>query len=450
MNVSVDLHDVEYGDCVVLHGGESAPSGGPAPSGGEALMVDCGSSNRLIRDGDTPFFDYVRRGIMPLYRGARERSFLLTHCHRDHLCGLWRILREDAGYFDRLFLPVSPSGSNGRLALLEFALYVHTFVGRMTGYRHLNTGVLRLFQRTAQAAGAGRVYPLRAGDAFPFCGEEYEILWPPESGFPFSRELNGRLSRWDELLSEPSLPAAAREFLRVKMEFAAAYAVCCRQSPADGRAVSETDALLRRAESLVPELRLLPCAGEITSDASSKESQQIYSDALNAASVVFQNSRVPGRGLGSYRRDILMTGDAPPETIRAVESRLYDGYYILKAPHHGTKSCFSPLFREISAAHILISSGVSGGPVAPEYTRLPGVRHCTGQSTCPRFAEERACCNRLCLCHESARRGAASRPGFPVSCAANTDPRAGDVPCGVRILSPAGRRACLCDCRPNG
>lgn len=439
MNVTVDLHDVEYGECIVLHGG------------GEALMVDCGSNNRLIRDGNVPFFDYVRRGIMPLYRELRARSFLLTHCHRDHLCGLWRILREDPGYFDRLFLPVSPAGQNGRLALLEFALYVHTFVGRMTDYCHLNTGVLRLYRRTVRCAGAERVFPLRAGDLFPFAGEDYEVLWPPESGFPFSKELNGRIAQWDSLLSSgPLSPPAAREFLRLKMEFSAAYDACCRQSPVNPQTVSEADGILCRVEALVPELRRLPSAGRITADASSQEAQQAYSDALNAASILFQNQRKLGRGAGSYRRDILMTGDAPPEIIRAVESGLYDGYYILKAPHHGTQSCFSPAFREISAEHILISSGVSGGPVSAEYARLPGIRHCTGQSTCPRFARERACCNRLSLCHESARPGMLPHPGFPVSCAANTRPRDGEVPpCGIRVLAPSGSRACLCDIPRN-
>ena len=438
MNVSVDLHDVEYGECVVLHGG------GPAP-GGEALMVDCGSSNRLIRDGNVPFFEYVRRGVMPRYAGMRERSFLLSHCHRDHLCGLWRILREDPGYFGRLLLPAFPSGEDGRPALLEFALYVHVFVGRMTAYRRLNTGMLRLYPRAVRAAGAGRVFPLRAGSVFPFCGEEYEVLWPPDSGFPFAGELEGRLARWDSLLAGPSLPPAAGEFLRVKAEFSAACAAFCRRSPVDPHAVSQADALLCRAESLVSELCRAPCAGRITAEASSRESQQAYSEALNAASVVFQNIRRPGRGPDSRRRDILMTGDAPPAVLGAVSPRLCDGYYILKAPHHGSQSCFSPLFRGIAAAHVLISTGVSGAPVSPEYTRLPGIRHCTGCSVCPRFERERSCCNRLSLCWER------PRPAFPVSCAFGAGIRGGSVPpCGVRVLSPSGARACLCDRRRSG
>ena len=64
-----------------------------------------------------------------------------------------------------------------------------------------------------------------------------------------------------------------------------------------------------------------------------------------------------------------MTGDASPETLLEIMDQLYDGYYILKAPHHGTASGYSNLFADMSAAHILISNGEyhAGGAVAQAY-----------------------------------------------------------------------------------
>ena len=76
-----------------------------------------------------------------------------------------------------------------------------------------------------------------------------------------------------------------------------------------------------------------------------------------------------------------MTGDASPETLLELMDQLYDGYYILKAPHHGTASGYSPLFGDMSFAHILISNGEyhAGGAIAQEYIdREDSVRHCTG------------------------------------------------------------------------
>ncbi|HEX3018292.1 MAG TPA: hypothetical protein VHP31_10650 [Caproicibacter sp.] len=439
MSICVDLHDVEYGECIVLD------------SGREILMVDCGSSNRVIRGGNISFFDSVRLQIMPRYRDAEERSFLLTHCHRDHLSGLWRILRADPAYFDRLFLPVSPCGEDGRPLLLEFALYVYAFLSRMTEYSHMNTGVLRLFHRAAREAGAQRVYPIRAGDSFSFCGTDYDILWPPDDDFPFRDDFAAAVDAQDELLSSPYLPSVAGDFLRLKRGFCSAYASCCRNSPILPEYAAETGALLRQIGALAPMLRLLPCADEICENLISPANQRRYSDALNASSVVFQNRRDGG----AESLDILMTGDAPPETLAAVESNLYDGYFIVKAPHHGTKSAYAPLLEEIAADHILISNGVTGGKIAEEYAALPGIKHCSSNSVCAHFQSAGSCCNRLSVCHDM------PRPGLAVNCAGNRSAanagfgfflgnRLLDIShsapfCCIRVISAGCEKTCFCD-----
>lgn len=424
MSMRVDLHDVECGECVVLDAGR------------EVLMVDCGSSSRVIRSGNIDFFDYVRGGVMPRYRDARERSFLLTHCHRDHLNGLWRILRADSSYFDRLFLPVSPCGEDGRPLLLEFALYVYAFLSRFTVYSHLNTGVLRLFRRAACAVGAQRVFPVRAGDSFLFDSTDYDILWPPQDGFPFPDSFAAAVSEQDALLSSPYLPSAAADFLRLKRDFCSAYLACCATSPVLPENAAEVGALLRQIGSLAPMLQLLPCAEEISGNLMA--GQRMYSDAINAASVVFQNRRPRAGSSASGAPDILMTGDAPPETLAALQDSLYDGYSIVKAPHHGTKSAYSPLLEEIAADHILISSGVSGGKIAEEYAALPGLKHCSSNSVCAYFQSKGSCCNRLAYCYGM------SRPALAVNCPSNRVSR-NPAPCGIRTVSPAGESPCFCD-----
>ena len=421
MSFRIDLHDVERGECIVLD------------SGGEILMVDCGSSSRIIRAGDVNFFDYVRSSLMPLYAGARRRSFLLTHCHRDHICGLWHILRSDPLYFDRLFLPVSPVGGGGRPLLLEFALYVYVFLSRATEYSQVNTGVLRLFRRAVRRAGAERVFPVRAGDVFPFGGAEYEVLWPPEEDFPFAPEFAAAVDRLDALMSPPVLPPCAQEFLNLRQAFCAQYRSFCASSPVSGPGVSAASGLLARMGGLVPSLRLLPFAGRAAGFLSSSGVQRLYSQALNAASVVFQNRR--GR-LSPH--DILMTGDAPPETIAAVAPSLREGYFCLKAPHHGSQSSFSPVLGSLAADHILISSGASGsaGAVSPAYAAMPGVCHCTSCASCAAF-QSGGCCGRLKVCYSL------SRPALAVACPFASSGR-GSPPCGVRVLTPLGVRGCFC------
>lgn len=427
----LEVHNVEYGECVVLGGSKR-----------EILMVDCGSMNRKIREGDVEFTDYVYGGIMGRYAALDSRAFLLTHCHRDHVCGFWQILNTDPGYFGRIYLPAAPCGECGRPLLLEFAVYVFAFLNRLTGYSKANAGELRLFIRAARAAGPERVYPVRAGDSFRFDGAEYDVLWPRPEGYPFSASLRELVEKADRLLSSPFLPADAEDFLLLKRRFCSAYLSCCGRSPLAREDVEELELLCGRLEDLIPRLLLLPVAREVVETLASPAAQDVYSDSLNAASVIFQNRREGGEGPD----DILMTGDAPPQSLDAVESRLYDGYYILKAPHHGTAGAWSPLFPEIAAAHVVISNGDyrSGGGIASAWADLPGVKHCTNRSACARFRESGCSCCRFSCCWEQP-----GRPGaLTVKCPAHR-PGAAPPPCNIRVVSPLGGRACLCDLPPE-
>ena len=426
----LDVHNVEYGECIVLGGSKS-----------EILMVDCGSMNLKIREGNVDFTDYVRSGIMKRYADAESRAFLLTHCHRDHICGFWQILSADPGYFDRVYLPAAPRDKDGRPLLLEFALYVFAFLNRLTGYTKANAGEVRLFSRAARAAGPERVFPVKGGDTFQFDGTEYEILWPRPEGYPFSAALRELVEKADSLLSAPFLPADAEDFLLLKRRICSAYLACCARSPLAREDLAELERLCGRLEDLLPRLALLPAAREVMELLSAPEARDEYSDSLNAASVIFQNRREGGAGFG----DILMTGDALPQSIGAVKDLLYDGYFLLKAPHHGTAGAFSPLFTELAAAHIVISNGDyrSGGGVDPRYAGLPGVKHCTNRSACARYREIGSSCGRFSCCWEQPRPGA-----LAVKCPANA-PGALLPPCGVRVVSPLGARACLCDLPPQ-
>lgn len=112
--------------------------------------------------------------------------------------------------------------------------------------------------------------------------------------------------------------------------------------------------------------------------------------------------------------------------------QLHDGYYILKAPHHGTASGYSNLFSDMSAAHILISNGEyhAGGAIAQEYIdREDSVRHCTSTGACKWFRASQGCCNRLAYCYDQQ-----GGPGLVIKCpgAAN----AKNVGCAIRVVGP--------------
>ena len=139
-----------------------------------------------------------------------------------------------------------------------------------------------------------------------------------------------------------------------------------------------------------------------------------------------------------------MTGDASPETLDALAELLYENYYIIKAPHHGTASHWSHLLSEISSSHILVSNGdyQKAGKIAPAYLELPAVKHCTNCSACDWYAVSGCSCNRMAVCYDLAN-GAGLTIKCPYVCGAQQSPD-----CGIFIVGAAGRRSCLCDNLP--
>lgn len=423
------LHNMEYGECVVLGSARQ-----------EILMVDCGSMNQKIREGDLPVTSYIHSSVMPRYASCKSRSFLLTHFHRDHLCGLFDILEKDSAYFDRIYLPVAPRNAAGQALLLEFALFVFAFMGHSSYYSQGNISALKIFNRLAKQTGAERLFPIGAEDCFVFDGVSYEVLWPEKEAYPFSELFTSVVEDLNICVSSPYLPESARIFMDLKEQFCKAYMDLCKNAPVKEEKLQRLSRLLARLELLIPQLNTLPCTPDILQILEGEAAQTAYSDELNAASVIFHNCRTQEASLN----DLLMTGDAAPESLEAVRERLYPAYYIVKAPHHGTVSHWSRLIEELSPSHILISNGeyAQGGKIAQEYVDLPAMKHCTNAAVCPWQQASGSSCNRLAYCYDipTGARFAMKCPHYSLG---------QHVPCAIQIVSAFRESGCLCDVIPQ-
>ena len=434
----LELVNMEYGECVVL--GSRSRS---------ILMVDCGSVSQKLREGDVPLDQWVE-SIARRYEGAMDRYFLLTHFHRDHLSGFQKLLDCREGYFSRVFLPRTPVDSQGNPLLLEYALFAYLFAQPQSDSFQVNTWCVKAFRTLGERLGQDRIFTLGAGDTFHFDGVEYEALWPRVENYPFEAQLAAALEGLNVLFSSPFQPACVQRFLELKESFLALYCKCCQAFAASHRALPEKrraylehlNSVLEELEALREELNLTPEAHDVREALEDPINAGAYTSAVNGASVVFHNRRRKGPS----EQDILLTGDATPETLLEIMDQLYDGYFILKAPHHGTASGYSTLFRDMSAAHLLISNGEyhAGGAVAQEYIDWEGaVRHCTGTGACKWFKASQGCCNRLSYCFDQQ-----NGPGLVIKC-----PGAGNKPgklpgCAIRVVGPRGERGCLCDTFP--
>lgn len=432
----IELNNVEYGECIVLGGRDRS-----------ILMVDCGSMNQTVREGGVPLNAWYE-AIADRHEAAMDRYFLLTHYHRDHLSGFFRLLDSREGYFSRVFLPRTPLDGRGCPLLLEFALFAYLFLPPQSDCSQVNTACIRIFRTLSEKLGPERIFTVGAGDVFRFDGVDYRVLWPRAEGFPFEYEIGAAAEEMNVRFSSPFQPDCVKRFLRLKEEFLDLYVQCCASFRVSERALPEKrraqlerlNEVLGELEGLREELNLSSAAHDIREILENPLNAAAYSNCVNSASVVFQNVRVKEASF----EDILMTGDATPDTLLELMDDLYDGYYVLKAPHHGTASGYSRLFSEMSAAHILISNGEyhAGGAVAQEYIDMQdSVRHCTSCNACKWSQASEACCNRLCYCYDQE-----GGPGLAIKCPAASGRRAGKTGgCSIRIVGPCGERACLCD-----
>lgn len=418
----LDLHRVGFGECIVLGARKN-----------EIFMVDCGSLGGRLENGQL-FSEYVRQ-IARQYARAKKRTFLLTHFHKDHYCGLPQMLKENPGYFGQIFLPGCPFNENGVPLLVELAVWMECFVPKQSPAARMNVGAWKVFEQVGRLAGTECIYTLKEGDHFCFDGVEYEVLWPRREGYRFgescawlSREANRILQRQ----KHPRIQA----FLEWKTELCEAYIRCSdafsQQTTADEEerqaCLEDLCFLAHDLNAMIPALHLLPVAQDIADLFCSQSSSMAYHHEVNAASVIFQNC---SDGTLSYQ-DILMTGDAAPISLDTVAGSLRDNYYMVKAPHHGTRSGWWPGLEDIGISHVLISNGRSGGgKVDPHYPSLNALHHCSSSEPCD-FAQEYGCCNMEMACPESVHQfngpGACRSPG-----------------CGIQIRPILTPFSCNCD-----
>ena len=171
----IELVNMEYGECVVL-----------GTRRGEILMVDCGSVNQILRDGDVPLSAWYET-LGERYAPAQDRYFLLTHYHKDHIAGFFKLLEREEGYFHRVFLPRAPADETGRPLLLEYALFAYLFQPTQSEDYRVNTACVRMFRTLREKLGEDRIFTLGKGDRFSFGEVDYQVLWPRVEGLPLRR-----------------------------------------------------------------------------------------------------------------------------------------------------------------------------------------------------------------------------------------------------------------------
>lgn len=320
--MKIRMYNVGFGDCFCLRDRK------------KNLLVDFGTSNNRI--GGHPrseVFDVVISDLTTI----SHKNLLLTHFHLDHLSGLLYMMKKkkDSYEFGKIYLPdvFSEPEMSRTLALLLLADLVKDSC--------LPSHQVSLFALVEALCKRPRnVELLSRGMIFE---DRYQVLWPDKK--VIAEETEQVLERLED--EERDAWNRIVEFAGKLRKIVWNMTRSTDFESMQRGTISELDREFRAICGMPEFNRLLGIMG-----AREMELRQFK----NKISIVFQNKED-----GEW--NLLFTGDVQQKHMKMIADNydgqipLYEHYWCIKAPHHGTESHYFD-FRPYTPENILISNGV--------------------------------------------------------------------------------------------
>ncbi len=392
----VDLHNMEFGECLVIHGNAD-----------DILMVDCGSACSSITLTGTAINEHIMRAIVPQYHTSTNKAFLLTHFHEDHYSGFKYILEAALIDFHRVYLPPVVLVHN-RPVLIELALYLYAFASEGTELYKMSKSLIEIFSLIQRTLGLSTVRTLQQGDRFTYDGINYTVLWPEIHSDLYQGSLG--LLEYIEALERENKEAIDENyvrFLELKSRFVHVYRELSgllhlrgddsEDQPITSESYSRIIELIETILNNIKDIRRNPdfinadLVKQVKHYLSLGKSRSIMKNDFNDTSIVFHSEN-----------QLLMTGDASPAVFHKIRDLLCPIYCFIKAPHHGTKRHYSPHLNATKKLGWIISNGKRQGYgfIDPRYSTAIFGSRCTNHSVCTHYQVEHTNCSRHSVCNE--------------------------------------------------
>lgn len=379
----IRMYNVGFGDCFCIRDRKSS------------LLVDFGAANSKIEGRPRrEVFDVIISDLTTI----RKKNLLLTHFHPDHVSGLLYMMRyrRDAYEFEKIYLPDVFSGPEMKYTLALLLLADVTKKASLPGRR------VSLFA-LAEALCARRVKIDLLSRGSEFEGK-YTALWPDvskvsrETEEVFNSLIENHENAMTELvniaeevrelflsMTEETLEAEEKseplsvpedtdgpesslkdpreysgeneEYTQEKLVLANEDAGAAIEDTAEDPEETEKERVRRlNPEKLEKKFRELQATEEFQALLESAEKQgHSLRQFRHKISLAFQNT-IDGE------LNLLFTGDVQPQYMKMIAEnydgkiQLYEHYWCIKVPHHGTESHFFD-FSGFSPENMMIPNG---------------------------------------------------------------------------------------------
>lgn len=379
----IRMYNVGFGDCFCIRDRKSS------------LLVDFGAANSKIEGRPRrEVFDVIISDLTTI----RKKNLLLTHFHPDHVSGLLYMMRyrRDAYEFEKIYLPDVFSGPEMKYTLALLLLADVTKKASLPGRR------VSLFALAeALCARKVKIDLLSRGSEFE---GKYTALWPDvsevsrETEEVFNSLIENHENAMTELvniaeevrelflsMTEETLEAEEKseplsvpedtdgpesslkdpreysgeneEYTQEKLVLANEDVGAAIEDTAEDPEETEKERVRRlNPEKLEKKFRELQATEEFQALLESAEKQgHSLRQFRHKISLAFQNT-IDGE------LNLLFTGDVQPQYMKMIAEnydgkiQLYEHYWCIKVPHHGTESHFFD-FSGFSPENMMIPNG---------------------------------------------------------------------------------------------
>ena len=354
--------NVGFGDCFLLL------------DENRSLLIDWGS--RGFSKTKYPSIKYLVKDIKEsLFDNKCKNEALITHFHTDHYSGFKQLAKIDSNTFDGTYIPYLYIKQNGRVILLELAIYFYTFLQPTSYAAIISANILNHLKLLSGLTKNNQIKCVFTGKTINFSGLILDVIWPDkqfELCGPGLTTFLGRLEGEAEDIGE--FQELKREILD---NLKAWYELTSGEEVNEDHAntiIERQNELIRRLDEFKNTSTANPFNNVDLNGAKSAYAR-MFSRSNDSASVVFQ----------SAEKGLLMTADIEKEIIdNYLKDRFYENYEIMKVPHHGTGNHYSSNLPKSQI--FLISSGErkNYGKVGAVYKYHPdiaGIRRCTACNT---------------------------------------------------------------------
>ena len=396
--MKLKMFNVGFGDCFIFS------------DANVNFLVDCGTikfrKQHRIFTRFEHFVDYIATNELDR---TKKNVGLISHFHNDHYGGFKKL--ERMGYnniFDKLYIPyIALDQKTKRPVILELAIYIYLIFGErcMTGTLALD--LLEQINKLSIITKGHNIECMYKGKKFNIGTRTFDVLWPQKLK-DYSDLIIDYLIIIEEELNDIEDFEKIKEKIIVNMT--KWYSIIERAEQENKHDLYVLEEIEWVQRQLIDELE------NIRTDEKVKEklerlkyedeeytqwfkrvkvgATKIFANSQNETSIVFQDNDI-------HENCVLMTGDITVDIIKYLDKnkQLYDTYYCIKVPHHGTYTHYCPELP--NGENYLISTGEKNNRIANQYrTHINSLtnRYCTkGRNHCESIEKYQTCFNPSCI-----------------------------------------------------